>query len=309
MVFAPFCDISVFMFNSADYYRENREKLLAWAKAYYLANREKCIERSKKRWRRNKEWRTAHPWMVHWRNAVARCEIPTARKYEYYGGAGIKCLLTKEQTEQLWHRDEASSLKQPSLSRKDSSGCYTFDNCRFIEFAETRVNRQYGRPNTTCRICSTIFCGNGMLKVCPVCRKLELAKNAKYSPLIERARRAALERGLTVEPVFNQDGGIVTSSLKINGELVIVSRCDNITINRDGGRYSHLRASRKKAEIYCLVRRVGKRREIFFYSDPLGVTDFFIPVVLTQEKHGGRKPLVNWPKLKDAWHLFDAAPR
>jgi len=49
---------------------------------------------------------------------------------------GVKNFLTKEAVAQLWERDNADELNQPSLDRIDSSGHYTFDNCRFIEMKE-----------------------------------------------------------------------------------------------------------------------------------------------------------------------------
>jgi len=75
------------------------------------------------------------------RNAKGRCEIPSTNKFEYYGGRGIKCLLTFDDLKFLWQRDDADSLTQPSLDRLDSCSHYTVDNCRFIELAENRGRR------------------------------------------------------------------------------------------------------------------------------------------------------------------------
>ena len=297
------------MFNAEDYYRENREKLLAQAKAYYRAHRAACIRRSKARWRRNKKrhsaahgrWTAARPWDKHLRNAKARCEVPTTSKFEHYGGKGIKCLLTIDEVEVLWHRDHADSMTHPSLSRKDVAGNYDAENCRFVEFAESRTNRPYGRSNAVCRGCGAAFYRVNPLNTCQACRRLEQTKSMKYPRVVQLVRDAAAERGLIVESMFGR--GVARGTLKINGRIVIVSRCD--TISDCGGRkYSHFRRSRYAADVYCLVRQIEKRHEIFFYPNPAS-RDFFIPVIPSGNGLG-RKPAVDWLKLKDAWQVFDS---
>lgn len=76
-----------------------------------------------------------------WNNAWSRCNMPEMNKYEYYGGKGIKCELSPEQTVYLWNRDGADKMKCPSLDRIDRSGNYSIENCRFIEFELNRILR------------------------------------------------------------------------------------------------------------------------------------------------------------------------
>lgn len=73
-----------------------------------------------------------------WNNAWSRCNMPEMNKYEYYGGNGIKCELSAEETVYLWKRDGADNMKCPSLDRIDRTGNYSVENCRFIEFELNR---------------------------------------------------------------------------------------------------------------------------------------------------------------------------
>lgn len=81
-------------------------------------------------------YRRAHPlkhllWSVN-----ARCNNPSSTGYAYYGGKGIRCLLTIEDLEYLWERDGAALMACPSIDRVDSGGHYCRSNCRFLEKSE-----------------------------------------------------------------------------------------------------------------------------------------------------------------------------
>lgn len=76
---------------------------------------------------------TNQRWYQSYKDAKARCNRPTHKDYSRYGGRGIKFLLTYEDMEFLWQRDNASSLRIPSLDRKENNNDYTLDNCQFIE--------------------------------------------------------------------------------------------------------------------------------------------------------------------------------
>jgi hypothetical protein len=62
-----------------------------------------------------------------------RCTNQNQECYKYYGGRGIKCLITEEELKKLWKRDNASKMICPSIDRIENNGNYTVDNCRFIE--------------------------------------------------------------------------------------------------------------------------------------------------------------------------------
>lgn len=70
----------------------------------------------------------------------SRCENPSNPAYCYYGGRGIKCLITKDDLAYLWNRDNADLLKKPSVDRIDNNGNYCVSNCRFIE---SSLNSRY----------------------------------------------------------------------------------------------------------------------------------------------------------------------
>jgi hypothetical protein len=82
------------------------------------------------------KWRELNPWYNLLRYARERCSRRDHDAYHYYGGRGVKCLLTVKEMRQLWERDKGWKLKRPSLERKDSKGDYTFENCEVIELEE-----------------------------------------------------------------------------------------------------------------------------------------------------------------------------
>lgn len=81
----------------------------------------------------NKNYHKKYPWMFVFNYINNRCNNKKNSNYKYYGGRGIKCLITKEELKTLWFRDKAYLLKVPSINRKDNDGDYTFDNCYFDE--------------------------------------------------------------------------------------------------------------------------------------------------------------------------------
>jgi hypothetical protein len=73
------------------------------------------------------------PWASRYYGIIYRCNNPKSSGFKYYGKKGIKCLITSEEIKILWERDNASSMKKPSIDRIDNKGNYEFKNCRFIE--------------------------------------------------------------------------------------------------------------------------------------------------------------------------------
>ena len=78
---------------------------------------------------------------IAWQSMNHRCNNPKNKKYKYYGGKGIQVLLTVSELQEIWTRDKAYLLKQPSIDRIDSNGNYTKENCRFIEHQENAQRR------------------------------------------------------------------------------------------------------------------------------------------------------------------------
>lgn len=112
--------------NDRRYYLKNRERILARNRAWNEANKERAKNRAK----------AAAPWSGSWSNTKSRCENPAHNSYEYYGGKGIRLLLTFDEMGLLWSRDGASAMNRASIDRIDSAKDYTLDNCRFIEQSE-----------------------------------------------------------------------------------------------------------------------------------------------------------------------------
>lgn len=78
-------------------------------------------------------------------NIEARCgKAPSVNNFHRYGGRGIRNFLTLEDLRQLWERDSADTMRQPSIDRKDADGHYTYVNCRFVEFVENRKRGAVG---------------------------------------------------------------------------------------------------------------------------------------------------------------------
>lgn len=103
----------------SEYFELNKEKHYASIKQYYIDN----------------------PWMQSFRAIQYRCTNVNAIDYKYYGGRGIKNLLTKEEIKFLWFRDKAYNLEQPTIDRKDNDGNYELSNCEFIEQSENSKKR------------------------------------------------------------------------------------------------------------------------------------------------------------------------
>lgn len=89
-----------------------------------------------------------NPWYKIFHNIKNRCTKPNNKDYRYYGGKGIKCLLTQVQIKELWFRDKAYEMKKPSIDRRDSNKDYCYNNCRFIEKSLNSKNAMYIRYHT-----------------------------------------------------------------------------------------------------------------------------------------------------------------
>lgn len=80
--------------------------------------------------------RVEYPWLKTLDSIQGRC---SGKLHVNYHGKGIRNFLTPKTIKMLWFRDKAYLLTQVSIDRKDKSGDYTVENCRFIELAENRA--------------------------------------------------------------------------------------------------------------------------------------------------------------------------
>ena len=127
-----------------EYIKNSKQKIKKYHKKYYQKNKQKIKERNKKYRNEHKEqykkikknWIKNHLWYISFDGAKQRCTNPNHNKYKYYGGRGIKFLMTMKDFKYLWFRDKAYNMKKPSIDRKNNNGHYELNNCRFIEHSE-----------------------------------------------------------------------------------------------------------------------------------------------------------------------------
>ena len=88
-----------------------------------------------------------HPAVFTFYRARSRCNSSKNDAYRWYGGKGIKFLLTKKEVLLAWDRDNAANMIHPTIDRKNSMGDYVFDNIRFIEHHHNleRMNEDRGK--------------------------------------------------------------------------------------------------------------------------------------------------------------------
>jgi hypothetical protein len=84
----------------------------------------------------NDNYKKRYPWRNHYDKARYRCENKKYACYDFYGGRGIKFLMTVDDFRDLWFENKAWLLKRPSIDRIDNNGDYVKSNCRFIEQSE-----------------------------------------------------------------------------------------------------------------------------------------------------------------------------
>lgn len=97
----------------------------------YKEHFKKCCESQKLRMKK-------YPWKAVFHNINNRCG-----KMEGY--LEVKNFISLGELEFLWYRDDASSMKNPSIDRIDSKGHYHIDNCRFIEMKENALRANIGK--------------------------------------------------------------------------------------------------------------------------------------------------------------------
>jgi hypothetical protein len=86
-----------------------------------------CMRKNKK------QYKNLYPWKDTLLHIKQRCNNPKKDNYKWYGGRGIKCLITEEELKDLWFRDKAYEMERPSIDRIDNDGNYTYANCKYIE--------------------------------------------------------------------------------------------------------------------------------------------------------------------------------
>jgi len=85
------------------------------------------------------------PWYHSFMSAKNRCNNINNQDYKYYGGKGIKFLITLKDIAKIWFRDKAYLMKQPSIDRIDNDGNYELNNVQFIELSKNCRKDKIGK--------------------------------------------------------------------------------------------------------------------------------------------------------------------
>lgn len=117
------------------------------------------------------------PWVGSWRNAKVRC----SQNGQYFK-KGIKFLLTPDDMECLWIRDNGASLNNPSIDRIDNKGHYSLSNCQFIEVSVNSSKDLIGKKATNAR---RIGVHNALLR-------------ERGKPISSKVVRRMMKQGLTI---------------------------------------------------------------------------------------------------------------
>lgn len=121
-----------------------------YAREYYIKNKQQCDNNRKRYYKkhqneekfrtmnlqRTKRYQLRKPYIMHYLNAKRRCN----KNGVYF--KKINFNLTINDIKQIWLRDEAYKLKNPSLDRINTYGDYILDNCRFIELKENQRRKK-----------------------------------------------------------------------------------------------------------------------------------------------------------------------
>lgn len=65
--------------------------------------------------------------------------LPSNRNQFFLSGRGFE--RHEEELKELWFRDKANEMKEPTINRIDNDGHYTFKNCEFIEKGKNSIER------------------------------------------------------------------------------------------------------------------------------------------------------------------------
>lgn len=110
--------------------------------------KETCIKSYKKRrehvLRKSREYRhkkfSEQPWLKTKDRIRVRCS-----KFGAYSRRGILNKITGNELKELWFRDKAYNMDNPSIDRRNTYGDYTKENCRYMELSENKARRRIGK--------------------------------------------------------------------------------------------------------------------------------------------------------------------
>ncbi len=240
-------------------------------------------------------------------NIKYRCTNPRDGRYKYYGGRGIKCLLSVEDLEVIYERDRPDLMVKPSIDRRANDGHYEFSNCQFIELADNIAKskrRQY--PCVGCGVVARPLRRNGKTW-CENCVKSEKYNNAKYAEYVNFVIQKCRDRGFDIAPVFTDRGKKVsTHRLCVNGTAINICYATKAwKTSPQSCDYWQFYPS-FNADIQVLVAKYRDVYQAWILVEKPHLRILYIPVVRSTNQRGPR-PRYDWPALKNAWHLLAPA--
>ena len=90
--------------------------------------------------KRQKEYNDKHPEKLCWYALVNRCTNPKNKKWDIYGGRGIKCLFSSY--EEFFNELGKRPGKEYSIDRIDNNGNYEHGNVRWATLSQQNKNRR-----------------------------------------------------------------------------------------------------------------------------------------------------------------------
>lgn len=104
-------------------------------KAWMLSHPKRILTQDQKdRIRANRiAWRNRNPWFAAYKTSTTRCLYDTNSSYYK---RGIPHTATLADFKEVWIRDNATNMKEPSINRIDSSLGYFKDNIEYMELSE-----------------------------------------------------------------------------------------------------------------------------------------------------------------------------
>jgi len=121
---------------------KNRDNINKNHRKWYKLNREKYGDRRRAQ---SLTARRKYPWKSSCNHAKDRCNNPNNKMYKYYGGKGVKFLMTMEDFKKLWFRDKAYLMKSPTIDRINNNGHYEVVNCEYVERSKNS-GKESGKP-------------------------------------------------------------------------------------------------------------------------------------------------------------------